>query len=220
MWHLGEDPTGTSPQYTDSVGSVRNGIATNAPTRTTGVIGDAADLSGATDSINMSSDLSVVLGASSTFSCWMRTSQTGTGNPWSSPGLTGIEQGGGSNDIFFGWLDTTGLIGITAGNGANAKSSFVVSNNAWRHVTMTRNSATGAAVFYINGVQSGSATSETGNKTLAFTFLGRMVNASNFNGLMDEVRVYSSVQSAAQVLADFKYMSNTHVIYNTIETGP
>ena len=98
--------------------------------------------------------------------------------------------------------------------------SFIVSNNAWRHVSITRNSATGAVVFYINGVQSGSATSETGNKTLAFTYLGRMVNALNYNGLMDEVRIYSSVQTAAQVLADFKYMSNTHLIYNSIETGP
>ncbi len=220
VWHLGEDPAGTAPQYKDSSAGARNSTATNSLNRTTGQIGDAADLNGATDSINVNTDLSVVLGASSTFSCWMRTSQTGAGNPWTSPGLTGIEQGGGGNDIFFGWIDTTGLIGITAGNGANAKSSFVVSNNAWRHVTISRNTTTGAVAFYINGVLSGSTTSEAGNKTLAFTFLGRMVNALNYNGLMDEVRIYSSVQTAAQVLADFKYMSNTHVIYNSIETGP
>lgn len=220
VWHLGEDPAGSAPQFIDSTGNARNGTATNSPTRTTGQIGDASDLNGATDYINISVDLAPVLGASSTFSCWMRTSQTGAGSSWASPGLTGIEQGGGGNDIFFGWIDNTGLIGITAGNGANAKSSFVVNNNAWRHVTMTRNATSGAAVFYINGVQSGSATSETGNKTLTFSSLGRMINALNYNGLIDEVRIFNSVQSAAQVKADFKFMSNTNVIYNSIESGP
>lgn len=221
VWHLGEDPAGTAPQYRDSTSGARNGTATNSPVRSMGVIGDASDLNGATDSITLGIDLSTVLGASSTFSCWMRTSQAGSGNPWTAPGLTGVEQGGGGNDIFFGWIDTAGLIGVTAGNGAAAKSNFIVNNNAWRHVTITRNSGTGAVVFYINGVQNGSATSETGNKTLAFTQFGRMLNSSTvYNGFMDEIRIYNSVQTPAQVLADFKFMSNTHVLYNSVETGP
>ena len=79
-------------------------------------------------------------------------------------------------------------------------------------------------MFYVNGVQNGTATSETGNKTTYFDLLGEIGDTGgtpvNYNGYLDEVRIFSSVQSAAQILADFKFMSNTHIIYNSIETGP
>lgn len=224
VWHLGEDPTSTAPQYTDSTGSGRNGTALNSPSRASGKIGYAADLNGASDAVDINSNLSTALGVSTTFSCWMRTSQTGNNTSWLAPGLTGVEQSGGGNDIFFGWIDGGGLIGITAGNGAAAKSAFVVNNNAWRHVTITRNSTSGAVVFYINGVASGSGTSETGSKTTYFDLLGEIGDTGgspvNYNGLIDEVRIYNSLQAAPQVLADFKFMSNTNLIYGLVETGP
>jgi hypothetical protein len=224
VWHLGEDPAGTAPQFKDSTSGARNGTSTNSPARANGQVGDAVDLNGASDAVDINSDLSVALGASSTFSCWMRSSQVGNNTMWQAPGITGIEQAGGGNDIFFGWIDASGFIGVTAGNGANAKSSFVVNNNAWRHVTITRNSTSGAVVFYVNGVQSGAATSEAGAKTTYFDLLGEIGDTGgtpvNYNGMLDEVRIFNSVQTAAQVLADFKFMSNTHVIYNSIETGP
>lgn len=224
VWHLGQDPTGSAPQFTDATGNGRDGTSKNSPTRTTGYIGLAANLSSATDAVDINQDLSAALGVSSTLSAWMRTSQTGNNTVWNAPGITGVEQSGGGNDIFFGWIDGGGLIGVTAGNGANAKSSFLVNNNAWRHVTITRNSASGAVVFYINGVASGSATSETGNKTTYFDLLGEIGDTGgspvNYNGILDEVRIYNSVQTAAQVLADFKFLANTNLIYNSVESGP
>ncbi len=223
VWHLGNDPAGTAPQYLDSA-ATRNGTATNAPVRTVGQIGDGADLNGTTDAIDINSDLSLTLGRSSTLSFWMRTTQTGDNTSYLAPGITGIEQAGGANDIFFGWIDGGGLIGVTAGNGANAKSTFVVNNNAWRHVTITRASVSGLAEFYINGILSNSATSETGDKTTYFDLLGEIGDTggspTNYNGMIDEVRIINSVRTAAQIRADFKYMVNTHVIYNSFETGP
>jgi len=224
VWHLGNDPTAAAPQYTDSTGNGRNGSALNSPTRTTGQIGLAVDLNGATDAVDINQDLSTGMGSDTTFSAWMRTTQVGNNTTWMAPGLTGVEQSGGGNDIFFGWIDGGGLIGVTAGNGANAKSNFVVNNNAWRHVTITRNATSGAVVFYINGVANGSATSETGAKTTYFDLLGEIGDTGgspvNYNGLLDEVRIVNSVRTAAQVMADFKYMMNTHVLYNPVESGP
>ena len=224
VWHLGNDPTAAAPQYTDSTGNGRNGTALNSPTRTAGQIGNAVDLNGATDAVDINQDLSAALGGNCTLSAWIRTTQVGNNTSWLAPGLTGVEQSGGGNDIFFGWLDGSGFIGVTAGNGANAKSNFLVNNNAWRHVTISRNATSGAVVFYINGVANGSATSETGNKTTYFDLLGEIGDTGgtpvNYNGLLDEVRIYNSVQSAAQVMADFKYMMNTHLIYDPVESGP
>ncbi len=224
VWHLGEDPAGTAPQYLDSTASARNGSARNSPTRSTGQIGNAANLNAATDAVDVNSDLSVSLGVSSTLSAWMRSTQTGNNTMWQAPGITGVEQSGGGNDIFYGWIDGSGYIGVTAGNGANAKSNFVVNNNAWRHVTITRNSTSGAVVFYINGVQNGSATSEAGNKTTYFDLLGEIGDTGgspvNYNGYLDEVRIVNSVRTAGQIQGDFKFMMNTHVIYNNSESGP
>ncbi len=220
VWHLGEDPAAASPQYSDVTGNGRNGIATNSPVRGLGQIGDAANLTtSVTDYILISSNLTALNTGSFTFSAWMRTAQAGSGNPWSAPGITGIEVGGTEDDMFMGWIDTAGLIGITVGNTPHAKSNFVVNNNAWRHVTMSRNSSTGAAVFYINGVANGSNTTQVraiGN----FNRFGSVINGINLNGHLDEIRIYNSVQTADQIKADFKFMMNTNLIYNSAETGP
>lgn len=224
VWHLHEDPSGTSPQYRDGTSNARHGSALNSPTRTAGYIGDGAGLLSATDAIQINTDLAPALGASSTFSCWMKTSQVGNNTTWLAPGLTGVEEAGGGNDIFFGWLDGAGNIGVQAGNGAAAKSAYVVNNNAWRHVTITRNSGTGQIIFYINGVQTASATSETGNKTTSFSLFGEIGDTGgspvNYNGYMDEIRVINSVRTADQVKADFKYMMNTHLSYSAAESYP
>lgn len=221
VWHLGDNPSGTAPQYVDSTGSGRNGTATNSPLRGSGVIGQASDFtSSATDYIAVATNLTALSTGDFTFSAWMRTTATGVANPWSSPGLTGIEVGGGSTDIFVGWIDNTGLIGITAGNTPHAKSNFIVNNNAWRHVSMTRNYTTGAAVFYINGIANGSATTTVPASITAFNRLGAVVNGVNYSGFLDEVRIYNSVRNADQILADFKYMADTHLLYGSVELGP
>lgn len=221
VWHLGNDPTGSAPQYTDSTGNGRNGTATNSPLRGTGQIGQAADFTGSTtDYITTATNLTALSTGDFTFSAWMRTTATGAANPWSAQGLTGIEVGGGSTDIFIGWIDATGLIGITAGNSPHAKSNFIVNNNAWRHVSMTRNYTTGAAVFYINGVANGSATTFIPASINAFNRFGSVVNGQNYNGFLDEIRIYNSVKAAPQILADFKFMSDTHLVYGSVESGP
>ncbi|MBY0554948.1 DUF2341 domain-containing protein [bacterium] len=101
VWHLNENPSGVAPQYLDSTASARNGTASpTAPTRIVGVIGDSANLSNGADYITINTNLQPIIGNSSTFSCWMRSSQTGTANTWTAPGITGIEVGGSSDDIF------------------------------------------------------------------------------------------------------------------------
>lgn len=224
VWHLDNDPAGTAPQYLDSTSGARNGTKVSTPTRILGVIGYGAGLNGATDAVDINSNLATVLGVTSTFSAWIRTTQTGNNTSYLAPGITGIEEAGGANDIFFGWIDGAGLIGITAGNGANAKSGFVVNNGAWRHVTINRSSATGAVRFFINGVFQNTATSETGNKTTYFDLLGEIGDTGgtpmNYNGDIDEVRIYDTVRTDAQIQGDYKFMMNTNLLYNSTEVYP
>lgn len=225
VWHLNENPSGAAPQYLDSTVSARNGTASpTLPTRIVGVIGDSANLSNGADYIQINTNLQPVIGNNSTFSCWMRTAQTGTASTWTAPAITGIEVGGSADDIFFGIIPNgvggapNGSIAIGVGNTWTAHSNFVINNNAWRHVTITR-STTGATVFYVNGQQTNSGTGTAGAIAAGRTFdrIGMAVSGGNFNGQLDEVRLFNSVQTAAKIRADFKFMMNTHLNYSDMD---
>ena len=225
VWHVNENPSGSAPQYLDSTSNARNGSTSSpAPTRIVGVIGDSVNLSNGSDYVTINTNLQPVIGNNSTFSCWMRTSQTGSNNTWQAPAITGIEVGGSTDDIFFGIIPLTvagvsdGSIAIGVGNTWTANSNFVINNNAWRHVTITR-STTGATSFYVNGRLTNSGTGTSGEIAAGRTFdrLGMAVAGGNFNGQLDEVRLFNSVQSADKIKADFKYMMNTHLNYSVAE---
>ncbi|MGZ3726513.1 MAG: DUF2341 domain-containing protein, partial [Pseudobdellovibrio sp.] len=226
VWHMNDNPTGTAPQYKDSTANARNGtVSSPAPTRIVGVIGDSADLSGSSsDYITVNTNLQPVIGKDSTFSCWMRTSQTGTANTWTAPAITGIEVASSTDDIFFGIIPlgasgmTDGSIAVGVGNTFVASSNYVINNNAWRHVTITR-STSGAVAFYVNGILTNSGTGTSGEVAAGKTFdrIGMSLNGGNFNGQLDEVRIFNSVQSADKIKADFKYMMNTHLNYAPVE---
>lgn len=225
VWHLNENPSGTAPQYLDSTSNARNGSTSpTAPTRIVGVIGDSVNLSNGSDYITVNTNLQPVIGNNSTFSCWMRTSQTGTANTWTAPAITGIEVASSTDDIFFGIIPSgvagvsDGSIAVGVGNTWTANSNFVINNNAWRHVTITR-STTGATAFYVNGKLTNSGTGTSGEVAAGRTFdrLGMAVAGGNFNGQLDEVRLFNSVQSADKIKADFKYMMNTHLNYSAVE---
>ena len=222
VWHLQEDPTTTAPQFTDSAVTGNHGIAENSPTSTQAIFGNGIDMSGDNDVIDVGTDLSAALGYSSTFSVWLKTNQVGNNTSWRAPGITGVEGAGNSNDIFFGWIDASGYLGVTAGNGAAAKSNFVVNDNVWRHITVTRNHTNGAVQFFVNGVLNGSGNSESGAKTLPFSKLGIIGDTGGtpeeFDGSLEEVRIYSSVQSADQIKADYKYMTESPFTYGSPES--
>ncbi len=70
------------------------------------------------DHVLLNQSLSGVLGGTATLATWIRTNQIGNNTFWQAPGITGVEQGGGADDIFWGWIDGSGRIGMGAGNGA------------------------------------------------------------------------------------------------------
>ena len=182
----------------------------------------ALDVNGDDDTIDVGEDLSSVLGYSSTFSVWLKTTQVGDNTSWKAPGITGVESAGNGNDIFFGWIDAGGYLGVTAGNGAAAKSNFIVNDNVWRHITITRDHLTGEVQFFVNGVLNGSGFSEAGAKTVPFTQIGIIGDTGGtpeeLDGALDEVRIYSSVKSNDQIKADYKYMIDSYLSYSQSES--
>lgn len=155
-------------------------------------------------SVPLEDDVSGVLGGSASLSFYFKTSQIGANSAWSAPGLFGRDHSGGTEDVFWGWLDGSARLRLSAGNDGGIASPMAVNDNQWRHVVLTRHSGNGQLQMYINGqlVASGSARTGVlgGNWWNNFKTLGQIQGSSNrFTGKLDDVRVYNRVLSAAEV---------------------
>jgi hypothetical protein len=158
--------------------------------------------SGSTN-LTINSDMSTVFGDTGTVMFWIRTSQVGSNTIWNAPGIFGVEQSGGGNDIFWGHINAAGNIGITAGNGATAYSVSAINDNTWHHIAMTRNSSSGRVEMYVDGSLSSFANSETGLKSTAFNWIGVIGDTGGtpvyFVGSLDDFLAFPFVMSPQQI---------------------
>lgn len=206
--------------YVDSTGSGKTAAPVGTITDSTGPSGSSIYFNGASK-IDTGYNLAQIIGRTSTLSFWMRSTQVGNNTNWQAPGITGIEQAGGGNDIFFGFVRADGTLAINAGNTGVVASNFIVNDDNWRYVTMSRNETTGAVKFYVNGVLNGSGTSETGYKSSAFTGFGVIEDTGGtpnyFNGYLDSLRLRPAVETDARVKAEYKFLVETHLTYASPE---
>ncbi len=187
----------------DSSGHGNHGTAMSGATRVSGRVGGALSFDGVDDYVSIGSDLSQWLGGTATLCAWVSTTASGDNTKWHAPGLTGVEQADGADDVFWGWLDASGRICVGAGDGASATSTAAINDGSWHHVGFTRDSLTGGVSVYVDGVLHNSSLSEAGDKRTSFCSLGRIEDTGGtseyYHGLLDEVRIYDTVLSAAEI---------------------
>ena len=104
VWHL-------NSALTDSSSTGNNGT-NNGSTDTSGVIQNGRNFDGTSQYFSVGTDLNTWLGQTFTVAVWLRTTQTGNATYWQAPGVTGIEENGGSDDVFIGWLSNTGTLSV------------------------------------------------------------------------------------------------------------
>jgi MSHA biogenesis protein MshQ len=148
---------GTTGEVGDSSGAGRDGTARNGAqtANTSSAIGGDpgtcgyGTFDGSDDYVSVG-NLSNILNGTATLAFWVRTTQTGTDTGWQAPGIAGVEEQGGSDDIFWGWIDASGRIGISAGNDyeTEQKSSTAINDGTWHHVALTRDAATGSTTGF------------------------------------------------------------------------
>jgi MSHA biogenesis protein MshQ len=202
---------GTSGEVVDTI-SANNGTGMGAVTTTSSLgagqgICNVGVFDGANDYIAVPT-LFNQLNGTFTLSVWLNTTQLGNNTDWQAPGITGVEQNGGQDDIFLGWLDAVGHIGFNVKNDTVFKSTTVVSNGAWHHVAFTRDMSTGVTEIYVDGVLEGTRTQPTGLVGNSFDGIGRITNTGAtlpiyFAGKLDEYKVFASVLSAAAITAGY-----------------
>ncbi|MGD9655483.1 MAG: LamG-like jellyroll fold domain-containing protein, partial [Sulfuricurvum sp.] len=195
--------SGVSGEVMDSSTNLINGTALNSlTTLDEGILGRMTTFNGSNQYIS-APGIASYLQTTASLSFWIKTAQTGNNTMWMAPGVTGVESSGNGNDVFWGWIDASGRIGIMKGDTAGAKSTNPINDGTWKHVVLTRDSSSGKVQVYINGVLNNEATSATGDVTTSFASIGRIEDTAGspeyFNGSLDEVKIYSSVLSAAQI---------------------
>ena len=195
---------GTSGEVA-SDGSGYNGTAFNdINTIDEGQVCRAALFDGNNDYIKING-FSNILNGTASMSFWIRTGQSGSNTVWRAPGITGVEQSGGTDDIFWGWLDAAGRIGISVGNDTSTKSTRSVNDNGWHHVVLTRDAMEGEYQIFIDGDLDNSGDIAPGLIGTGFSSLGRVENTARggrptyLRGELDELVIFDSVITEAQV---------------------
>jgi hypothetical protein len=184
----------------DSSGNGYTGTLVNGPTFVAGRIGQAVNLDGTNDYVQIPRSVQ----DSFSIAFWVRTTTSGGAGThwWVGKGLVDGEVAGVANDFGVSLVGAQAAFGV--GNAdTTIKSTGNINDGAWHHVAVTRNSSSGAMILYIDGVQQASATGPTGTKnTPANLRIGSLqTNINFFAGQIDEVRLYNVVLTASQVSA-------------------
>ena len=218
LYHFDE---GTGATTADSVGG-NNGTLVGSPAPawvTPGRVGSAnlsfsgtgAQNVNGQSAVQVASDLSPILGGTSSLDVWVKTTQTGNNTHWQAPAITGVEQSGAGDDINWGTLNASGDIGIFVGDSGGIYSTSPINDGNWHNVAMTRDAGTGTVQLFIDGTLNATGTFETGAKTSQFHLIGALQDDANdtvtqtgatyFNGQLDEVSIYNQVLTAASITA-------------------
>ncbi len=197
--------TGVANEVIDSSPGARHAsisAGSGVSTIASGQVCRAGQFDGVNDYL-VSGDIFAVLRTTASMSFWIKTTQTGNDTNWLAPGVAGVEQFGHGDDIFWGWLDASGHIGISKWDTPTAKSTVAINDGVYHHVVLTRESASGAYKIYIDGVLNKSGTTGAGDVGTSFSSIGRIENTGGtpeyLEADLDEIMVFSSVLTDAQV---------------------
>lgn len=188
----------------DSSGRANHGTTYGGVTYGAGVGGTQAVVLNGTDSYV---EIPRSIGNDFTVAFWVNTSQTaGAGTQWhDGSGLVDGDAGGDAADFGASLLGGKVAFGV-GGPDTTIVSTSDINNGAWRHVTATRDGATGQIKLYVDGHEEASALGPLGVRgAAAVLHIGKLQSGGGyFQGSIDDLRLYNLVLSAddMRVLVD------------------
>lgn len=162
----------------DSCPGGNSGTLSGGASWTTGPKPDtsALRLDGTMGFVATKQDLNQWVGNTATMAFWIRTREIGDPQFHLSPAVVGIERPtGDDNDISWGRINEYGRIGISVGSEEgenNLWSTRPVNDDAWHHVALTRDAATGAVQVFLEGSADRQARLKPGVKTTPIDVIG------------------------------------------------
>jgi PKD repeat protein len=202
-WPLDEDAGSTAADVT---GNGNDGTVQSATQGATGALESTAygfdDASN--DHVTGATDVTA-LSETGSLAVWIRTTQTGDDTNGQAPGITGVEDSGTQDDVFWGWLDSSGHVGIRKGDADGSSSTTAVNDGTWHHVVLTRDHSSGETKVYVDGTleDQNTAGSDTGTVGTSFSSIGRIEDTGGspvyFDGRIEELQVYDQVLTDSEV---------------------
>lgn len=184
LYYKLDDGSGTAPA--DSSTNANTGTAVNTPTWTEGWQGGGLKFTAADSEGVTYSDIAFGADDAWSFTCWLSPSDTA--------GSQGLAGSSGNSHIQKG-TDTSIIIRTST---ATDRTFTVASlGRSWHHLAVVREAGDALRV-YVDGVASASNPISDGG-TFTFNKLAQRNGDLYFNGLLDEVRVYSKALSAGEV---------------------
>ncbi len=179
----------------DSSGNGHHGLQSGARQFTTGQSGQAINLDGANDHVQVSPRLAS--GADFTFAAWV---YWNGGSNWQRI----FDFGDGTDRYLFLSPSNGGQMRFAIKNGGSEQqlSASTLPTNTWTHVAVTLSGNTGT--LYVNGVAVATNTGITINPSdlgAKYNYLGKsqFPNDPLFSGRLDDVRIQASAMSASQI---------------------
>ncbi|MFG1496785.1 DUF6701 domain-containing protein [Saccharospirillum sp. HFRX-1] len=202
-WRMDEPRWNGSPgEVTDSSDNNNSGTGGGNISTVPGFLCRGGEFDGVDDFIRAPSLYNALRG-DATLSFWIRTRATGNDTPYLAPGISGVEESGGTDDIFWGWLDSRGHIGLAVGNDSDGKSKQAINDGDFHHVVLIRNASNGNYRIYIDGQLDHAGRQASGLIGTYFESLGRVENTNGgptyFQGELDEVMVFEQLFSNGDV---------------------
>ena len=205
-WWGFEGVSGTEAE--DSSAWRRDASLVNGPGRVTAAVGGGIQLDGADDRVDL--DPAVLDGATDvTYALWIRTLKTGM------QALVSGANPGNDNEVFLYLASSTELryhVGYDPASGVAWTLPYSVADGEWHHLAVIRNQTLGQAWAYLDGdVVGGWGVGSQYLQNLEVDFLtvgqdqdsvgGGFQSSDAFSGMLDEVRLYTRVLSAADIAA-------------------
>ncbi len=201
-----EEGSGTS--VADASGNGLTGTLTNGPTWVAGKYGGAVGFDGSNDYVSLGNPTQLQLTGSMTISAWIYSAAF----PGDDAAIVSKRNGGESGFQ----LDTTidrgpRTIGFKLTNSSGGQmfryGATAMQTNTWYHVAGVYNATAGTLDVYLNGQLDngpfeGTVTSSQQNSSLAVNIGRRASGGFLHNGRIDDVRIYNTALTQAQIQAD------------------
>lgn len=221
VWHL-------NSSLSDSTANGNSLVATGT-TQTTGLFGGALSFNGAGDQLEDADGENYINGNTAlTFSAWVRATATGSdqgifyaGAPAGSDNLPGLRHdasgaNAGCTNCFKASMDVSGSI-------RQLESSSNIQSTSWAYVTLVRQSGS-QMQFYLNGAldtPTDNSAALAGSITNATTVIvgrgGKDNGGTGWDGLIDEVRVSATAESADWISAQYASMTDALITYDSTD---
>jgi hypothetical protein len=161
--------------------------------------GNALHFDGSNDYIDITRRIS----GDFTIEFWVRTTQTGGSGQWyNGRGIVDAEVGGVTTDFGVSLIGSKLAFGMGSGD-VTILSTSNINTGSWFHVAVTRQASNGAMKIYINGVLETSGTGATAARTTGIRIGGIYgYTGQNFNGTLDELRIWNVVRTAEEISAN------------------